>query len=147
MEAMGPRATRTRTEGGSVKGSVGRSEDMDQADVQFKAFRIVRGCGLKISIKENGKVVLRSSSIGIHQTRANPKHPRLGAWQGSAPQIIIGKLLEYVAVDADPEILENLVLACEIHVERLAALITCRGISRAPKVMCANRGCELWCPK
>jgi hypothetical protein len=42
MEAMGPRATRTRTEGGSVKGSVGRSEDMDQADVQFKAFRIVR---------------------------------------------------------------------------------------------------------
>ena len=53
-----------------------RSEHVNQAKVELKALGKVSRSSLKIGIEEYGEIALRSCSIGVHQTRADPEHPR-----------------------------------------------------------------------
>jgi hypothetical protein len=55
-----------------------RSEHVNQAKVELNALGEVSRSSLKIGIEENGEIALSSSSIDVHQTRADPEDPGLG---------------------------------------------------------------------
>jgi hypothetical protein len=111
---------------------------VNQAKVESNALGKVNCSSLEIGIEAYHEILLCSSSIDVHETRADSEDLGLGTVQRSTVEIIIGELLKDIAVYSDPEILQNFVRTCEIHVKCLPALVTGGWISGTPEIMRSN---------